>query len=78
MYIYINKKFLQKRPNNNPMAWYEKNMLFKNLMSNVDESVDESDSSDENPIVLDEPDEDEVEHDPFESLHDDEILFSRL
>jgi hypothetical protein len=60
------------------MAWYEKNMLFKNLMSNVDGSVDESDSSGEDPIALDELDEDEVEHDPFESLHDDEILFSRL
>jgi hypothetical protein len=27
------------------MAWYEKNILFKVLMSNVDESVKESDSS---------------------------------
>jgi len=60
------------------MAWYEKNMLFKNLISDVDESVDESDSLGKNPIALNERDEDEVEHDFFEFLHDDKILFSRL
>ncbi len=53
-------------------------MLFKNLISDVDESVDESNSLGENAIALNEHDEDEVEHDPFEFLHDDKILFSRL
>jgi hypothetical protein len=49
-------------------------MLFEDLVSDVDES----DSSDEDPILLDELDEDKVEHDPFEFLHDDEIPFSKL
>ncbi len=78
MYIYTNNKLLQEWPSTNPMAWYEKNMLFKNLISDVDESVDESDSLGKNPIALNEHDEDEVEHDPFEFFHDDKILFSRL
>jgi hypothetical protein len=60
------------------MAWYEKNVLFKDLMSNVDESADESDSSDEDPTTLDELDEDEVEHDLLKFPHDDKIPFSRL
>jgi hypothetical protein len=47
-------------------------------MFNVDESVDESNSSSEDPIALDELNEDEVKHDPFEFPHDDEIQFSRL
>jgi len=47
-------------------------------MSNVDESGNENDSSDEDPIMLDESSEDEVKHDPFEFLHDDEIPFPRL
>jgi hypothetical protein len=36
------------------------NMLFEDLLSNVDESVDESNSLDEDPIVSDELDDDEV------------------
>ncbi len=47
-------------------------------MSDVDENANESDSVGEDPIMLDEPYEDEVEHDPFEFFHDDKILFSRL
>jgi hypothetical protein len=47
-------------------------------MSNVDENANENDSSNEDPIALDEPDEDEVEHDPFEFPHDDKIPFSKL
>ncbi len=35
-------------------------MLFEDLLSNVDESVDESNSLDEDPIVSDELDDDEV------------------
>jgi hypothetical protein len=42
MYIYTNSKLLQKQPSTNPMAWYEKNMLSKNFMSNVDESANET------------------------------------
>ncbi len=34
-------------------------------MFNVDESVDEGDSLDDDPIMLDESNEYEVEHDPF-------------
>jgi hypothetical protein len=60
------------------MTWYDKNMLFGDLMSNVDESVNESESLGEDPIALDEPNEDEVKHDPFEFLNHYKILFSRL
>ncbi len=47
-------------------------------MSNVDESADESNSLGEDPTTLNEPNEDEVEHEPFEFPHNDEIPFSRL
>jgi hypothetical protein len=47
-------------------------------MSDVDESANESDSSNEDPITLDEPNEDEVKHDPFEFPHDNDIPFLRL
>jgi len=53
-------------------------MVRKNMLFDVDENVVESDSSNENPITSNESDEDEVEHDPFEFLHDDEIPFSEL
>jgi hypothetical protein len=53
-------------------------MVSKNSMSNVDESVDENDSSNEDPITLDESNEDEIKHDPFEFLHDNDNPFSRL
>jgi hypothetical protein len=53
-------------------------MLFKDSMFNVDESADENESLNENPITLNELDEDEFEHDPFEFPHDDKIPFSRL
>jgi hypothetical protein len=43
-------------------------------MSNVDESLDESESSSEDPIVLNE---DEDQHDPFEFPNGDNIFFSR-
>ncbi len=78
MYIYTNSNFLQKWPDTNPTTWYENNMLFKDSKSNVDESANESDSLGEDPIMLNEQDEDEVEHDPFELPHDDKIPFSRL
>jgi hypothetical protein len=48
------------------MTLYEKNMLSKYSIFNVDESANENDSSSEDPIVSDEPDEDEIEHEPFE------------
>jgi hypothetical protein len=60
------------------MVWYKKNMLFEDSMSNVNENEDETKSSGEDRIELNELDEDEVEHDPFEFPNDDEIPFSRL
>jgi hypothetical protein len=33
------------------MTWYEKNVLFKDSMFDVDENVDASDSSSEDPIM---------------------------
>jgi len=53
-------------------------MVFKNLLSNVDESVNESNSSDKGLTSLNELNENEVKHDPFECPHDDKIYFSRL
>jgi hypothetical protein len=44
VYIYTNSKLLQKQVNANPIAWYEKNMLFENLMFDVDESGGENKS----------------------------------
>jgi len=35
-------------------------------------------SSNKDPTTSNEPNENEVKHDPFEFLHDDEIPFSRL
>ncbi len=78
VYIYTNSRLLQEWLNANPMTWYKKNMVFEHSMSNVDENANENDSSNEDPIALDEPDEDEVEHDPFEFPHDDKIPFSKL
>jgi hypothetical protein len=46
VYIYINNKLLREWPNTNPMTWYEKNMLSKDSMSNLDESANESESLD--------------------------------
>jgi hypothetical protein len=36
------------------MAWYEKNMLSKNLMSNVNQNANKNESLGEDPIMLDE------------------------
>jgi len=47
-------------------------------MFDVDENVNKSNSSNKNPITSNEPNEDEVGHDPFEFSNDDENLFSRL
>ncbi len=60
------------------MIRYEKNMLSKDLMYNVDENAYESDSSGEDPIMSSELEEDEIKHGPFEFPHDDEIPFSKL
>jgi hypothetical protein len=60
------------------MTWYKKNMVSKNLMSNVDENVNESNSLDKDLTLLDELNENEVKHNPFECPHDDKIYFSLL
>jgi hypothetical protein len=53
-------------------------MVCENSMSNVDESTDENDSLNEDPITLDVSNEDEVKHDPFEFPHHNEIPFSKF
>jgi hypothetical protein len=53
-------------------------MLSEDAVSDVDESADENNSSNKDLIVSNELDEDEIEHDPFEFSHDNEIPFSRL
>ncbi len=78
VYIYTNNKLLREQHGTNPMAYYEKNMLFENSIFDVDENANENDSSSEDPIMLDESNEDEVKDDPFEFPHDDKIPFSRL
>jgi len=78
VYICTNNKLLQQQPNANPTTSYQKYMLSKDLMSDVGESTNESNLSSKDPIVLDEPNEDEVEHEPLEFPHDDKIPFSRL
>jgi hypothetical protein len=47
-------------------------------MFNVDENVNKCESSGKDPIVSNEPDEVEVEHDPFKFPNDNSILFSKL
>ncbi len=54
MYIYNNNKLLQERPNANPITLYEKNMLFKDSMFNVDESSDKGDTLEEGPLMSNE------------------------
>lgn len=61
VYIYINIKLLLEWLGTNPTTWYEKNM-FKDSMSNVDESANKIKSLGEDPIVSNEFDEDEVKH----------------
>jgi len=53
-------------------------MAYKDLMSDVDESANENDSSNKDPTTSNELDEVEVKHEPFEFPHDDEIPFLRL
>ncbi len=71
VYIYTNSKLLWNWPGTNPTTWYEKNTLFEDSMSDVDESANESESLNKDPITLDELNKDEIEHDPFEFLNDD-------
>jgi hypothetical protein len=47
VYIYIDSKILQERPNANPATWYKKNMVSENSMFDVDENADENDSLNE-------------------------------
>jgi hypothetical protein len=44
-------------------------MFFKDLMSNVDENVDENNSLGEDPMVSNDLEDDEIEYDPFEFSH---------
>jgi len=57
------------------MTWYEKNMLFKDSISKIDENANENNSLDKDSKTSNELDEDEVKHDPFEFPHDDKIPF---
>jgi hypothetical protein len=45
------------------MSWYDKNMLLKDFMSNVSLSLDGGDTLEDDPLVLDE---EEDQHEPFE------------
>jgi hypothetical protein len=47
-------------------------------MFDVDESANESDSSEKDPTTSNKPNEDEVKHDLFKFPHDDKIPFSRM
>ncbi len=54
MYIYNNNKLLQERFNANSITLYEKNMLFKDYMFNVNESSDKGDTLEEEPLMSNE------------------------
>jgi hypothetical protein len=54
VYIYNNNKLLQERPKVIPITLYEKNMLFKHSMFNVDESSDKGDTLQEDPLMSNE------------------------
>ncbi len=47
-------------------------------MFNVDDNADKSKSSNEDPIMSNELDEDATKHDPIQFPNDDNISFSRL
>ncbi len=57
------------------MTWYKKNMVSKNLMSNVDENVNESNSSNKDLTLLDELNENEVKHNPLNALMMTRFIF---
>jgi hypothetical protein len=44
VYVYTNTKLLQEQLGANPIPWYKKNMLSKNLMFDVDENEGENKS----------------------------------
>jgi hypothetical protein len=50
VYIYTNHKLFWDWPGSNPTTWYEKNILFKDFMSNVGLSSHRSDTKDD-PLV---------------------------
>ncbi len=73
----MNHVFFTRLTWRQPQIIVQKNMLFEDSMSDVDESAIESESSSErgpHSFIY----EDEDRHDPFESPNDDDILFFRL
>ncbi len=62
----------------NPTTWYKKNMLFENFMFNVLLNLDKGGTSKDDPLMLNEKDN---QHDPFEFPTNDsskDFSFSRL
>jgi hypothetical protein len=57
-----------KKTPSNPTSWYDKNMLLKDFMSNVNLSLDGCDTLKDDPLVLDEK---EDQRDPFKFPIDD-------
>ncbi len=77
VYIYTNRKFLQKQLGTNPMTC-ENNMLFEYYMFDVSLNLDECNTSKDDPLVSNE---EEDQHDPLESPINDpskDLLFSKL
>ncbi len=54
MCVYNNNKLLQQQPTTKPITLYEKNMLFKDSMFNVDENSDKGDTLEEDPLMSNE------------------------
>jgi len=64
----INSK-TRKTNGANPTTWYKKYMLFENFMFNVLLNSNKGDTSKDDPLVLDE---NNNQHDPFEFLTNDQ------
>jgi hypothetical protein len=78
VYIYTNSKLLQEQLGANPTTWYKKNMLSKDSTFDVNESANESGTSDKTPLVSNE---NKDQHYPFKfpnDDHSDNILFPIL
>jgi hypothetical protein len=77
VYIYTNRKLLQKQLNTNPMT-FKKKILFEYYMSNVSLSLDKGNTSKDDPLVSNE---EEDQHDPLEFPTNDppkDLSFSKL
>lgn len=70
VYIYINNKLMWKGLSDNPIAWYEKNMLYEDFMFDVEGSSNKGNTLKKDLLMSNE---DNDQHDPFEFPNDDPL-----